>query len=378
VALTDRNLQSMLETGSSRVFNCNDIAKKLVELKDPDPYFFKSPAMNVLVLIKEAIVDDRAMRRMKGEIVGTKLYFPYDSDDIYGGGRSVYLHDDKLTRVIQEILGTAGQMDGIALEHDMAILEIVDKLPSLDGFLMRDALEIRGMKPNPKYFEVPENEHRAIREFIRKKFDPLVKIAYAGMPNANAKAMNLVEKMWEATDLDSLAPLIRAFRFPEEDALEIFSAWKGINFYSFQYVRSKPSRENFALWLRDNAKPRGYVPSAVMEHFDLLRKATIRKLRFHWQAVEEITREYDSLYGAMLSRPDAAPAFVEFLHRGRSLYWKMGNSLSKIAHAVTCWKEITQGSSGRPLAADMLERLLTNLNQILAGEEPNANEIRAA
>lgn len=373
----DAALRSLLESGSSRVFNCNDVAKALVEEKDPNPFFFKSQSMNFLVLIKEALLDIRMPRQTRDEIVGTKLYFPYDINDIYAGGRSIYFHDAKMQRVLREQLGGGGS-DGLDIEHDLNVLGILDKLPSLDGFLMRDALEIQGIKCNARYFDVSQSEHLAIREFIRKKFDPLVRIAYTDQGNVAAKVSNLVEKIWDANDRDALAPLIRAFRFPDDDALSIFAAWKGINFYSFQYVHGRPARESFALWLRDHAQPKTYVPSTVMEVIDNLRKATVKRLRFHWQRVEQITREYDTVYAGLLKGAQGAPPFVMFLNGSGKLYWQMGDSLSKIAHAISCWRNAAKGHPTGKLPADDLERLFMMLNQILVGEEFVSTEVRVA
>ena len=79
----------MLNAGSSRVFNCNDVARKL-ERRDGEqaPYLFRTPAMHHLVLVKEAMRYDDP-RHPKGVAIGSKIYVPYNHDEIYeGGGRS--------------------------------------------------------------------------------------------------------------------------------------------------------------------------------------------------------------------------------------------------------------------------------------------------
>jgi len=61
------------------------------------------------------------------------------------------------------------------------------------------------------------------------------------------KVTQLTDKIWEAKDRVALEPLIRAFRFPSDDAMSIFASWKGINFYTFEYYREKQKREQFGL-----------------------------------------------------------------------------------------------------------------------------------
>jgi len=51
-----RYLKPMLNAGSSRVFNCNDVARKLERREgEQNPYLFKTPAMHHLVLVKEVL-----------------------------------------------------------------------------------------------------------------------------------------------------------------------------------------------------------------------------------------------------------------------------------------------------------------------------------
>ena len=366
-------LKPMLDSGSSRVFNCNDRARQLQKDKSEHPYFFKVPRMHPIVVLKETIVEDRSDRMDDQAIVATKLFIPYNAENVYEGGRSVYFNDPKLRDVLNEQFGLAAP--SIAredLEHDLKMLRILSTLPSLDGFLMRDALEIEGIKTNEHYFEVSEKERVAIHEFIRTKFEPLVGAAFGNQSSLAHKVDFLVDKIWEAKDKSALDPLIQAFRFPDADALNIFAAWKGIIFYSFEYGRSKQKREAFGLWLRDKAMPRNALSKDQLDHTNSLRKATVQKLRHHWSAVEAISREYETLYGKFVSDPAGVVKFIDFLHRSREIYWRMGDSLSKISHAIHCWDVITSAFPERRLASDRLDHVLNMLQLILTEEQKMA------
>ncbi len=228
----------MLNAGSSRVFNCNDVARKLEHREgEENPFLFKTPAMHHLVLIKEALRYDDP-RHPKGAAIGSKLYVPYNQNDIYEGGRSIFLHSPVLLQVFHEQFGVEqNETSSAALDHDMKIFRILDELPSLDGFLMHDALELEGVEANEAYFDVSPEERAGIQEFIRGKMEPLVRATYGGKKPPSNKVTQLNDAMWEAKDVVALEPLIVAFRFPKDEALAIFGAWKGINFYSYQYHR---------------------------------------------------------------------------------------------------------------------------------------------
>jgi hypothetical protein len=359
----------MLDAGSSRVFNCNDRARKLAEEGVSAPYFFKLPKMHGVVLIKEALLKG-GVGKSGERVVGTKVYLPYNQADVYEGGRSVFIHDGRLLEILNELLGLKGMtLADPDLHNDMRILGILDGLPSLDWFLMRDALELEGIAANENYFEVSGPERNAIQRFIRRKFEPLVRAACEGGSGVSDKVTQLTDKIWEAKDRAALEPLIRAFRFPTDDAMSIFASWKGIIFYIFEYYRAKERREKFGLWLRDGSTPRNFVSKSDLDHISQLRRGTLGRLREQWNSVESIAREYESLYARFLSDPNGIGDFLGFLRRSREIYWRMGDSLSKISHAIHCWDATSSNFEERRMPADRLVYLLDVLQTVLIGEQ---------
>lgn len=364
-------LRPELDIGSSRVFNCNDIARKLDRQKVEDKLFFKNPSMNTLVLIKEPLTDERIEPHPSGFAVGTKLYIPYNEANVYEGGRSVFCHSKQLMEVLNQHFGFDGvKISKADLDRDLKVLGILDKLPSLDVFLMRDALELDGIAVNEKYFEIEETQRAAIQEFIRNKIEPLVRAAYGSSASVGQKVSQLVDKIWEAKDTVALDNLIKAFRIPEDEAPAIFASWKGIIFYCYEYSRTRPGREDFARWLKDGATERELVPKAQHDYIDQTKRATVERLRDHWKDVEKINRDYDEVYAKFIESSDAGN-FINFLRGAKSVYWRMGNSLSKISHAVNCWDIMTSSFPARRLPSEHLEPLLVLLKAVLSGRMTN-------
>ena len=176
MASGSRYLRPMLNAGSSRVFNCNDVAGKLESRQgEQNPHFFKTPALHHLVVMKEALRYDEP-RHPRGLPIASKLYVPYNAADIYEGGRSIFFHSPNLLQVFHEQFGVDNSFASAAnLDHDLRIFQILDELPSLDGFLMHDALVLEGIEANEAYFDVSPEERIGIQEFIRGKMEPLVR-----------------------------------------------------------------------------------------------------------------------------------------------------------------------------------------------------------
>lgn len=357
-----------LDTGSSRVFNCNDIYRRLERANIEERLFFNVSSMHTLVFIKEALNDERIEPHPSGFAVGTKLYIPYNEANVYEGGRSVFCHSRQLMDVLNQHFGFDGaKVSKEDLQRDLHMLAIFDKLPSLDVFLMRDALELEGLKVNERYFEIEATKRAAIQEFIRQKIEPLVRAAYGSGHSVAYKVSQLIDKIWEAKDTAALEQLIRAFRIPEEEAPEIFAAWKGIIFYCFEYTRTKTAREDFARWLKEGAAERELVSRATHEYIEQMRRAVVERLREHWKDVEKVSREYDTAYAGFVESSDAGN-FISFLRGAKSMYWRMGDSLSKISHAVNCWEIMTKNFPNRRLPSEHLEPLLVLLKGVLSGK----------
>jgi hypothetical protein len=360
-----RFLKPMLDSGSARVFNCNDRSRLLLKRRAHDPFFFRTRALHGLVLIKEVrLDDDEEVGAAEGPIIGTKVYLPYNHADIYEGGRSIFLHDDRLWDVLGDLFGL-NSADRSDLEHDQKILDVLGQLPSLDGFLMRDALEIEGIAPNEQYFEVSASERIAIHEFIRGRFEPLVCAACHGEALLPNRVKHLVDKIWEAKDEQALAPLTETFRFPREEALQIFAAWKGVIFYTFEYQRTRAERQAFAQWLALRTTPKGMVDKLDRDYIDGLRSQTIQYFRRHWSAVEAITRDYETLYARFVNTSEGVHDFLSFLRGAHQMYWRMGDGLSRINHAIFCWKVFTRRLSWRVTDTDTLCQMLNVFRRVL-------------
>lgn len=166
------HLLSTLGTKSSWVFNCNRVSYRLKKGPGGSRFLFANDALNYVVLTKEMLTHDDP-RRVDTSPIGTKLYLPFERDKPEKGGRSIKIHNPKLESFLAEILGLAAGPDAFA--SDLTILRTIDALPSLDGFLLRDALSLDGMAPDEAYFEVLAEDRVAIQKFIRGKMEMLVR-----------------------------------------------------------------------------------------------------------------------------------------------------------------------------------------------------------
>ncbi len=362
-------LKPMLDVGSPRVFNCNIMTHRIQQKEPGSETFFRNKALNNLVLIKDAVPDDGT--RSNAPPIGTKLYFPFNENEIYEGGRTIFAHDKHVEKALINQFGE-GALKKDALAEDLRIIQILDHLPSLDPFLLKDVFLNEGININPAYFEVSQEVWNEIESFILQRFEPLVKAAFPDAASANEKGRQLIEKIWEARDLEALKPLTMAFQLPAGQELDIFSSWKGINFYAFQYDRMKPQLIDMVTWLKNLEIPPAAVSTAERNEIKTALDSARTLLRDEWRQAETILREYQDSYVKLFGKQGgggSVNAFLTFLRHSKKSYWELGSSLGKVGQSSYCWDVMTRRYPERKLNWDGLKEVLPLIVKIFGAKK---------
>lgn len=362
----------MLDTGSPRVFNCSELTQRILT-KDPNATpFFRNKPLNNIVLIKDAIPESD--RKPGMPFVGTKLYFPFNEGNIYEGGRTIFLQDKYLLQALTAHYGESALSKDL-LDEDLRIMSILDKLPSLDPFLMKDVFLREGATVNTDYFEVSQETWNEIESYMLQKFEPLVTAAFPDTESSDDKARQLIDKIWEAHDIPALQPLIDAFRLPQSDALNIFLSWKGIVYYSYQYQKEQPNMINMFKWLRENEVPVAGITAAENKEF-LEKMALIKdQLRKEWQTVDEVVREYQESYDKMFKFKTSSAEFLTFLKNSSKTYWVLGNSLGKASHGVYCWDVMSSRFKERKVPWQQMQETMRLLSTVFQPEKKSTTSV---
>lgn len=362
--MTFEYLKPMLDVGSPRVLNINVLTRR-IQAKEPGaPMFFRNKPLNNLVLIKDTVPEDVAARVVRSSI-GTKLYFPFNENDIYEGGRTIFAHDTHMEKALLENFGE-GALQKDMLAEDLKIIALLDRLPSLDPFLLKDAFRNEKIEMNETYFEVSKELWHEIENYVLQKFEPLVRAAFPDAMDEDERTRKLIEKIWEAKDLEVLMPLSMAFRLPKGEELQIFSAWKGINFYAFQFDRTKPLFIDMMTWLKDVKIPLGAVSAQERNEFKATLETIKGQMATEWRLAETILREYQDSYDKMFKLMVSSSDFLTFLKRSNKAYWDLGNSLGKTGHATYCWNSMSKRFPERRLPWDQLNEVVKLLSKIYA------------
>jgi len=368
--MANEYLKPMLDVGSPRVLNCNVMTRRVLA-KDPAAQtFFRCKPLNNMVLIKDTDPNDRN----QSSSIGTKIYLPFNENDIYEGGRTIFLHEKNVEAALIDSFGR-GALPERAMADDMKILRILDQLPSLDPFLLKDVFINEKIEMNPAYFEVGKEIWDRIELYILQGFEPLAKAAFPDALSSDEVARKLIEKIWEGRDLEALKPLIAAFRLPAGQESQIFAAWKGIMFYGYQHQSASALMEEMTAWLQGIKIPIAAVSGEERKEYLALLEADKSQIQGEWKAAERVLEEYQTSYDKMFKLKQGSNDFVQFLRNSKQAYFTLGNSLGKTGHAVYCWDMMTKRYPERKLPWDQLSEMIVLLSKIFATTKKAATAV---
>ncbi len=370
MAEKNKYLKPMLDPGSPRVFNCNVMTQQVL-VNDPEAtLFFRNKPLNTALLIKDTAPESGN----RSVSIGTKFYAPFNIDNIYEGGRTIFMHEKQFERAIFELYGE-GALSKDALAEDFRIMKILDRLPSLDPFLMKDAFMRERIDMNKDYFVISQDIWDQIEAFMLQRFETLVNAAFPEALSSDEKARQLINTIWEARDLEALKPLIDAFRLPESEALDIFASWKGIVYYSFQYQADKANLMDLVKWLMSCESATAGVPKAEAREMQEMVKQVCDQVKTEWQTIEGIVRRYEDAYDKIFKHKTGSGDFLTFLRNSNKIYWEIGNSIGKTNQGIYCWKVMTNRFSGQRVPWDQLQETMRILQKVFEPEKKSTTNV---
>lgn len=392
----DRSLRETLSSGASRIFNVAEITGRLEDEArtagegPPERLFFNHRGLNRVVFIKrpkeyappsssslvasaEILENGRVTtialntrpRVEKGDIA-TIVYLPYDATDIAGGGASFELGGRGSARALLDATGFDAQADSDAVRSDMHLLELIEDLPSLDPFLLKDRVAVADIGVPDAYFSISEAEFADIKRYILDKFSPITdRILDPASRNAAQTAEQFILKLWEAKDLDYLMPITKVFRLDPNQAAEIYYSWKGITYYEYQYKRGQKTMLGFADWLHSGTQPSHYVKADVREALAQTGREVAAAFARHLTNCSDILRIYNQAYEGLFVRSGDARPFIDFLRDAATLFWDLAASISALNHGVSVWQQRVRKEADNRLTADELKSLLGILERVI-------------
>lgn len=367
-----RDLLALQSSGAtSRVLNL-----ALVEARhgrDPEytaQPFFRSRTLNTCILVKHRIRADEQYVFDGAPTSATKLILPFAATDLTLGARSLFVGQRGWREMLRDFCE-----DSPDILRDLKLLSVIDRLPSLDPFLLREQLKRHGFGVGRCYFAISPGDYDRMQAFVQGEIAKLIELAFGGRDNG-ADTARLVEILLSTQVDERLEPLRATLGLEGEAYKEGVFSWKGFLYYKWVLADLWTKLDAVVHELRSIRVAGERKEPDLARYLDGARKRLEGAIAQHRKDAVETLHVYDRAFRDLTVNGKPA-AFREFLIKAPGMFMTLGERIGAISHIASFWRyrfPVVQEEMV-PIAelADILQDFEASL-----GVGPDALQIRAA
>ena len=162
----------------------------------------------------------------KSRTTATKVILPLVKTDLRAGGQSFFIGEERSAHILETFFSDNPGL----VRDDLAILEILDDIPSMDPFLLREMLARNGYLPALEYFNSSEADLARMSAFVASEMTSLTNLVSS---SESRGANEFTQKLLAETPDAAFAPLRDALRMDAEQYRDGIFAWRGLLYYKW-------------------------------------------------------------------------------------------------------------------------------------------------
>jgi len=314
--------------------------------------WFEQPLFQTLGLNQALLIKHR-LRRNETDLfrgqrrVATKIVVPIDSRDLRAGGRFVFFDQINCTPILKEVFG-------ITADHpDFRTLQLIDQLPSLDPFLLREQLSRAGIDPAPCYFAISGADMQKMLSFVQREIEPLVQLSLGGAKASTGSIARMAAKILSNAPGDRMEGLGEVLRLNPEQYEEGIFCWKG--FLYFKWTLSSMGKDVASVMSKvSSIKPLGPMDSEAREYLVRGREVVREQIKRARAETHQTMQIYDEAYAGLTQKGDPL-IFRDFLLKAPGLFARLGEQLGAIQHVISFWNFRFGPKSAAPSVSELID-----------------------
>lgn len=329
---SSRSLRALERTAStSRVLNLLAIAAQNGDREDwEEQPLFLNRVLNASMILKHRLRPDETYLFDDYRTAATKIIVPFERSDLGLGGQSLFIGQRGWMELLREAC-----TDSRTLEQDIRILRLLDKLPSLDPFLLREHLRRHDHIVAPCYFAISPADLEAMQGYVAMQIERLIKLAYENS-GGGAYTARLVEALL-STDVDErLEPLRATLMLEGEDFREGVFSWKGFLYYKWMLTTLQPQLHAVVKEIV-NLAVSGPRDIETGLYIDGARQRLKRAITAQGAQVDRTLAVYDNAFAGLTQRGEPK-AFRNFLLDAPRMFLSLGEKVGAASHIASFWR----------------------------------------
>jgi len=343
---------------SSRVLNLNKIYKMQRNSAEyTSKPLFSNNLLNRSILLKHRLRENERNQFADGRSVATKILFPIETMELKLGAQYLFVgqrdFEDRLCEILQE--------KSFDLGGDVVTLQLLDSIPSLDSYLLREFLERGGIRPADCYLENGIADRKPIQQFILNEISALAQMSF-GLDEYGAKAPALIEELLSPKAAEVTDELRQTLQMEKPAYRQGLFFWKAILFYKWQIQKIIPVAEKVFREIR-RIKPVGLIGKSDRLMIESLRNKIAYKFSLIFSEAHEILSIYNQSYEELINTGNVM-GFKEFLISSSQIFTQLGESYNDVSHIVNFWRYRPKKGHSVAVTLEVLASMLEELDSM--------------
>ncbi len=354
-AKADRNTRSLVAlektASTSRVLNLLAVENSHSDTPEwAEAPFFKNRVLNAAIVIKHRLRADDQFLFGDFRASATKILIPFERTDLTLGGRSFFVGQRGWVELLNEACNNPPD-----LAYDLEILRLIDGLPSLDPFLVRESLRRAGFSIAPCYFTISQADLERMQAYVGDAITELVEMAlgHVGGMAGSASLQRLVEALLSTDVDDRLEPLRLTLMLEGESFREGVFSWKGFLYYKWSLSVLWPDLKKVAAEI-GQLQITGQRDMETGAYLNSARQRLQSAIVTQRNSIGRTLKVYDDAFAGLTTRGDPK-VFRDFLLRAPDMFISLGEKVGVISHIGSFWRY--RFPQGRPLTCSVEEAL---------------------
>ncbi|HEX3700941.1 MAG TPA: hypothetical protein VHV27_09740 [Phenylobacterium sp.] len=330
---TVRDLAALYRNGStSRVLNLCAVQGK--DAADPEyaaKPFFTSKVLNSSIILKHRVRRDELYMLETPQTIATKIIIPFQHSDLGLGAQSMLVGQKGWREIVRDLC-----RDSRDYPRDLKVLTLLDQLPSVDPFLLREHLRRNNVEVARCYFAISPGDYERMQAFVSEQIGKLIELAYQRQGHSETEAAKLVKILLSTQVDERLEPLRLTLNLEGEAYKDGVFSWKGFLYYKWMLSDLWPKL--IAVMDELHRVDIGGVREPEVARFveSATQRLGVTISRYRRDITQTLT-VYDRAYHELTAngRPGA---FRDFLVQAPEMFSALGERIGGVSHIASFWR----------------------------------------
>jgi hypothetical protein len=252
--------------------------------------------------------------------------------------------------------------DQAGLRRDLQVMRMIDAVPSLDPFLLREHLRCSDIHPDDCYFAMSQTDRTRMHDYAAQEIGRLATVANGGKRHSGTGRMATALLSGEAGE--KLEPLRLAMGLRPSEFREGMFSWRGFIYYKFCLEEIWPAMIRALKGIKAIA-PIGRLSPEERAYLESRKNIILRGARSGCEDIRKIIAIYDSAYAGLVEKRDPKP-FRDFLLGAPQLFLDIGERMGAISHITGFWNHGFPMGAPRTVDAPELIAIFQDFHKCLS------------